>query len=57
MGFLGQLISLVRIFQSPLRMPSDITLISYFVMLCGCAVGVCCQFVLLSRSAVCLVHV
>lgn len=56
MGFLGKFVGLVGVLQRSLRMPFPRFVISFFIMLCGRAMGPRCKFVQLGGLPVCVVH-
>jgi hypothetical protein len=56
-GFLGQFISTLRVFQRALIMPVPGLVIPFFVMLGSRAMGVCRPFVFFGRSSVQIVHI
>jgi hypothetical protein len=55
-GFLGQLVSAIRVLQCSFRMPISSFVIALFIMFGGGPMGVRREFVLLGGFPVCVVH-
>jgi hypothetical protein len=54
MGFLGELVGAIGVFQCPLRMPASRFVIPFFIVFGSSTMGACRKFVLLSGFLVCV---